>query len=162
MLYFFLYVFYVRFVPDQENSDTASITFFAWDLDVNSAEDMVSVTTQGDTTAFSTDDATRNITVTDVNDAPTFVVIATDVEHTEGDESTSLGTITINDVDIDDVVTVTVTLDEVNWPADATAPSDVNDTYGGVLENDTTWNATEVIFGRRQELWQKSMPLWSI
>ena len=111
-------------------------------LDSNSSEDPVDVSTRGDTTPYSSDAATRTITVTDVNDAPTFVSIASNVDYTEGDETTSLGTITINDVDIDDVVTVSVTLAEVNWPADATAPSNVNDTYGGILENDTSWNAT--------------------
>ena len=132
----------IRFVPDQENPDSASITFYAWDLDSNSSEDLVDVSTRGDTTPYSSDAATRTITVTDVNDAPTFVSIASNVDYTEGDETTSLGTITINDVDIDDVVTVSVTLAEVNWPADATAPSNVNDTYGGIPENDTSWNAT--------------------
>ena len=104
----------IRFVPDQENSDSASITFYAWDLDSNSSEDLVDVSTRGNMTPYSSDAATRTITVTDVNDAPTFVSIASNVDYTEGDETTSLGTIIINDVDIDDVVTVTVTLAEVN------------------------------------------------
>jgi VCBS repeat-containing protein len=63
----------LRFVPDGKNSTTASVTFQAWDQTSGSAGSKVDATTSGGTTAFSTASATSNITVTSVNDAPTFL-----------------------------------------------------------------------------------------
>src|SRR5262249_14846489 len=61
-----------RLAPDGQNGTTASVTFQAWDQTSGSAGTKVDVTTNGGSTPFSTAAATSNITVTDVNDAPTL------------------------------------------------------------------------------------------
>ena len=60
----------LRFVPDAQNADTASVTFRAWDQGSGSAGTKVDVSTNGGMTAFSTATETASITVTAVNDAP--------------------------------------------------------------------------------------------
>ncbi|MFT3858605.1 MAG: Ig-like domain-containing protein [Aquabacterium sp.] len=60
----------LRFVPDGQNADTASLTFVAWDLTSGSAGSKVDASTRGSTTAFSTTSGTSAISVNAVNDAP--------------------------------------------------------------------------------------------
>jgi large repetitive protein len=62
----------VRFVPQGAVSETASLTFRAWDQTTGSPGDVVSTTANGGSTAFSTSTATARITSTDINDAPQF------------------------------------------------------------------------------------------
>ncbi|HYF36460.1 MAG TPA: hypothetical protein VD994_14290, partial [Prosthecobacter sp.] len=61
----------IRFVPDEKNATAATLTFRAWDESSGYAGDYVDASTTGGTTAFSTDSDTADITVTDLNDAPT-------------------------------------------------------------------------------------------
>ncbi len=60
----------VRFVPDGENADSASITYRAWDQSAGTAGDRADTTTNGGSTSFSTATDTASVTVTAVNDAP--------------------------------------------------------------------------------------------
>ncbi|MBA3596534.1 MAG: DUF4347 domain-containing protein [Methylibium sp.] len=60
----------LRFVPDTENADTASVTFRAWDQTSGSTGTKADASVNGGTTAFSTATETASITVTAVNDAP--------------------------------------------------------------------------------------------
>ncbi len=63
---------YLRFVPDAQNEDTASVTWYAWDQsDGLSPGDYTGVSSRGGDTAFSTAGDTSEITVSAVNDAPT-------------------------------------------------------------------------------------------
>ncbi|MCW5623235.1 MAG: cadherin domain-containing protein, partial [Burkholderiales bacterium] len=63
----------IRFVPDGLNGTSASITYRAWDQTSGSAGARVDASTStGGSTAFSTSTDTASITVTAVNDAPTF------------------------------------------------------------------------------------------
>ena len=63
----------LRFVPDAQNADMASVTFRAWDQTSGSSGSKVDVSVNGGTTAFSTATETASITVTTVNDAPSGV-----------------------------------------------------------------------------------------
>ncbi len=60
----------LRFVPDTENADSASVTFRAWDQSSGSTGTKADASVNGGTTAFSTATETASITVTAVNDAP--------------------------------------------------------------------------------------------
>src|SRR6185436_747657 len=81
----------LRFIPDGQNTTTASVTFCAWDQTSGTAGTMVDVTVNGDTTAYSAATATANITVTSVNDAPVlsgannFTAISEDQTTNSGD-----------------------------------------------------------------------------
>ncbi len=74
----------LRFVPDAQNADTADITFRAWDQTSGTTGTKVDASTNGETTAFSTATERASITVTAVNDAPTFDI-------GEGFQTTSFG-----------------------------------------------------------------------
>ncbi|MCG8448163.1 MAG: Ig-like domain-containing protein, partial [Pirellulales bacterium] len=62
----------LRLVPDQQNAETATITYRAWDQTSGTQGTKVDVSTNGTTTAFSTAEETASITVTAVNDPPTL------------------------------------------------------------------------------------------
>ncbi|MDI9855895.1 DUF4347 domain-containing protein [Comamonas sp. 17RB] len=66
---------YVRYVPDNANGETATLTFRAWDqttgtASVNGIRSTADTTSNGGTTAFSTVTAVTNQPVTSLNDAP--------------------------------------------------------------------------------------------
>jgi hypothetical protein len=66
---------YVRYVPDNANGETASLSFRAWDqttgtASVNGIRGVADTTSNGGTTAFSIATAVTNQPVTSVNDAP--------------------------------------------------------------------------------------------
>jgi VCBS repeat-containing protein len=60
----------VRYVPDQEQAETATITFRAWDQTSGVAGGLGNSDVNGGDTAFSLQEETAAIDVTDVNDAP--------------------------------------------------------------------------------------------
>jgi hypothetical protein len=71
----------VRFVPDGQNADAASISYRAWDRSnenssTTKAGQKTDVSTSGGTTAYSSGTQTGNLTVTAVNDAPVLVAAA--------------------------------------------------------------------------------------
>ncbi|MDP5330908.1 MAG: hypothetical protein NWQ87_06000, partial [Litorivicinaceae bacterium] len=73
----------IRYVPDGVAGETPTLTFVAWDgtsgsASVNGAVSTADTTTNGGTTAFSTGTAQAQITVTDVNDAPTVALALVD------------------------------------------------------------------------------------
>ena len=63
---------YVRFVPDAVDGGTATFTYKAWDQTSGTAHGRVDTTATAQTSAFSTDTDTAQITVTPANDAPTL------------------------------------------------------------------------------------------
>jgi len=67
----------VRFVPNGIKGTTASIFYRAWDKTSGNAGDKVSTISNGGTSAFSFDFSKSNITVSDVNYAPTLTSVAT-------------------------------------------------------------------------------------
>jgi hypothetical protein len=62
----------LRFVPDELNADSASVTYRAWDQTSGAAGTKADATITGGDAAFSTAQDTAAITVTAVNDAPTI------------------------------------------------------------------------------------------
>ncbi|MFM9912013.1 MAG: beta strand repeat-containing protein [Methylophilaceae bacterium] len=65
----------IRYIPDQQNGETATLTFQAWDQTTDTASDNATprygnITGSGGTAAYSTGIATISITVNDLNDAP--------------------------------------------------------------------------------------------
>jgi len=91
----------LRFVPDSQNADAASVTFRAWDQSSGAAGTKVDASTGGGTTAFSTATESASITVTAVNDAP----VAAPDSYTVSEDSTlgvlSAAGVLANDSDID-------------------------------------------------------------
>ena len=65
----------VRFVPNGQNATTGDITFRAWDQTSGTFGTKVNVSSNGGTTAFSAAIEVASITVTSLNDAPTFTPI---------------------------------------------------------------------------------------
>jgi len=67
----------VRYIPDNNNGETGTFAFRAWDQTSGSASTNATATygdssTSGTTTAYSSEQATASITITAVNDAPTI------------------------------------------------------------------------------------------
>ncbi len=65
----------LRYIPDGQNGETATLTFRAWDQSLgtastNSTRDTADTSTNGGSTAFSTGTAQASMTVGSVNDAP--------------------------------------------------------------------------------------------
>ncbi|MBA4192194.1 MAG: hypothetical protein C0467_29835, partial [Planctomycetaceae bacterium] len=67
----------VRFLPDTQDGTTATITFRAWDQTDGRTTGTtgISVSTNGGSTAYSSDPATASLTVTEVNDFPVFTTL---------------------------------------------------------------------------------------
>ena len=85
----------LRFVPDGQNADAASVSFRAWDQTGATAGQhgtKVDASTNGGTTPFSSATETASITVTAVNDAPTISNGATVVLAGTDEDTTSAGT----------------------------------------------------------------------
>ncbi|HBN15921.1 MAG TPA: hypothetical protein DD407_12855, partial [Pseudohongiella sp.] len=61
----------LRYVPDAERGETATLTYHAWDKTSGSAGSTLDAGTTGAATSVSTNSATASIVVTPVNDAPT-------------------------------------------------------------------------------------------
>lgn len=92
----------LRFVPDAQNADSASVTFRAWDTSSGSAGTKVDTSVNGGTTAFSTATETASITVTAVNDAPVNSLPSpqsTNEETTLVFSASNGNAVTIGDVD---------------------------------------------------------------
>ena len=66
----------LRFIPDAINGTTGDITFRAWDQFVGTPGSKADASVNGGTTGFSAQTETAEITVTDVNDAPTMTSTA--------------------------------------------------------------------------------------
>ncbi|MFO0454912.1 MAG: LamG-like jellyroll fold domain-containing protein, partial [Planctomycetota bacterium] len=67
----------VRYIPNGQNGETATFTYKAWDqtsgtASTNATPSYASTASSGGATAFSTNNATAQITLTSVNDAPTI------------------------------------------------------------------------------------------
>ncbi|MFT3857962.1 MAG: Ig-like domain-containing protein [Aquabacterium sp.] len=94
---------YLRFVPDGDNADAASVDVYAWDGTNGTAGSFVDVSSRGGTTAYSLTGDTAAITVTAVNDAPVltgssdFAGITEDQTNSNGQLVSSL--LTSTDVD---------------------------------------------------------------
>ncbi|HJN07594.1 MAG TPA: Ig-like domain-containing protein [Pirellulaceae bacterium] len=93
----------VRYVPDTDNGETATIRFRAWDQSGTTAGQQgtkVPVVANGGIQPYSTATATAAITVTDLNDAP----VANDDNYTTSEDATltvsGLG-VRQNDTDVD-------------------------------------------------------------
>jgi VCBS repeat-containing protein len=108
----------LRFVPDQQNANSATLTYRAWDrTDGGTEGSKVDISTNGATTAFSTALDTASITVTALNDAPvladTFVPMDVVNEHARapiGAVGILVGSLTggLSDVDTGSVAGIAV------------------------------------------------------
>jgi VCBS repeat-containing protein len=88
----------IRYVPNGQNGETATFTYKAWDetsgiASTNSTPSYASTASAGGTTAFSTNDATGQIIVTSVNDAPTITNNANYALNSTTEDATSSGTL---------------------------------------------------------------------
>ncbi len=104
----------IRYVPDEENSETPSVTFKAWDQTSGTAGDRLNASVGGGATAFSAATATSTITITDVNDAPTLSNMTTAVSYQEDAAKASAqvidSDIIFSDIDTGDLNSGTLTV----------------------------------------------------
>jgi hypothetical protein len=103
----------VRYSPDQQNGETATFSFRAWDETTGTSGSHANVSVNGATTAYSSNSASVSIVVTSVNDAPTITNGAT-VSLTGTNEVTPSASISVssllsgagyNDVDTNAILT---------------------------------------------------------
>ena len=106
----------LRFVPDGQNADSATVTYRAWDQTSGTEGTKVDASTNGGTTAFSTATDTASITVTAVNDAPVLTSaspaltpITEDETHNAGDVVLAIVGASITDVDSGAVEGIAIT-----------------------------------------------------
>ncbi|WP_291852221.1 VCBS domain-containing protein [Bradyrhizobium sp.] len=64
----------VRFVPDGQDGGTDTLTYVAWDQTTGVPGTTADVSASGGSTAFSVSSDTATLTVTAINDAPTFTI----------------------------------------------------------------------------------------
>jgi hypothetical protein len=86
----------VRYVPDGDNGETATLSFKAWDTTTGTASTNTTVntadtSTSGGTSAFSSDAASASIVVSGINDAPTITDAATVTLTGTNEDTTSTG-----------------------------------------------------------------------
>ena len=106
----------IRFLPDGENSTSASFDFRAWDQSSGSGGSKVDASTNGGTTAFSSVSDTASIVVSDVNDAPVLTTtgpslnsISEDAISNTGQSVASLLGGNVSDVDAGAIEGIAVT-----------------------------------------------------
>ncbi|MBI5618429.1 MAG: cadherin-like domain-containing protein, partial [Gammaproteobacteria bacterium] len=87
----------LRYLPDQQNGETATLSYRAWDQTSGKAGEKVSATANGGNSAFSADTNTASLTVHPVNDAPT----AGDDTASTTFQSTTIISVLPNDADVD-------------------------------------------------------------
>jgi len=87
----------IRFVPDADFDEQATFNFRAWDQTSGTTGNTADVSSNGGTTAFSSNTGTVTQTVTAVNDAPTFVNLTNVPDFDEGGSQTH--TLTLSDID---------------------------------------------------------------
>ncbi|MFM7739322.1 MAG: hypothetical protein ACKO9H_07960, partial [Planctomycetota bacterium] len=88
----------IRYIPNSQNGETATFTYKAWDqtsgtASTNGTPSYASTASSGGTTAFLTSNATGQIVVTSVNDAPTITNAATHTLTSTTEDATSSGTL---------------------------------------------------------------------
>ncbi len=88
----------VRYIPDNNNGETATFGYKAWDqtsgtASVNGTPGYATTASSGGTTAFSTNSAMAQIVVSSVNDAPTITNAYTHTLATTNENTTSSGTL---------------------------------------------------------------------
>ncbi|WP_147250807.1 DUF4347 domain-containing protein, partial [Thalassospira profundimaris] len=133
----------LRYVPDSRNGETATLSFRAWDQATGSATNGASrgtadTTTNGGSTAFSSQTASVSITVSDVNDVPTVPNGGTTVVTVTEDTASNfdLSAVTLADVDGDNLtVTIVVSAGTFLSPASGVG---VGSGVTATLENSTT------------------------
>ncbi|MBI4695618.1 MAG: FG-GAP repeat protein [Gammaproteobacteria bacterium] len=113
----------VRYVPDQQNGETATFSYRAWDQSSGAFGTKVNPSTNGGTTAFSTATDIATLTVTSVNDAPVLAPAAPSLGSTDEDTTTT-GTLvsallgaSVGDVDTGAVegIAITTTVGNGTW-----------------------------------------------
>ena len=132
----------LRFIPDGNNSDSASITFRAWDQTSGTQGTKVDASTNGGTTAFSTAVEVASISVTAVNDAPVLADTALSITVTEdaGAPSGTVGSLIsaftggITDVDNGAIKGIAIT-----------ASVETNGTWYYTTNNGSTWTAVGTV-----------------
>ncbi|MEO5368812.1 MAG: hypothetical protein H7833_01905 [Magnetococcus sp. DMHC-1] len=89
---------YIRYVPDNNNGETATFTYRAWDqttgtASTNSTRNTADPSTNGTSTAYSSNTATGTITVTSINSAPTITSGVSTSLTTTDEGTTSSGSL---------------------------------------------------------------------
>uniref|UniRef100_UPI00378489AF DUF4347 domain-containing protein n=1 Tax=Planktothrix agardhii TaxID=1160 RepID=UPI00378489AF len=100
----------VRFVPSANFNGNVSLTYRGWDSTSGSnGQTGVNVSTNGGITAFSTATATSNLSITNVNDAPTATPIGNQTVNEDSNFSLNIAN-NFSDIDAGDSLTYTATL----------------------------------------------------
>jgi VCBS repeat-containing protein len=94
----------VRFVPNELNKTTASLMWRAWDRSSGVAGNFVDTTTNGGTSAYSSDSVTSTLNVTEVNDAPTLASSTNSITSLE-DTDIMFGSSFAQSLSLDDIDT---------------------------------------------------------
>ncbi len=81
----------IRYVPDANNGETATLSYRAWDQTSGSTGSKVNVSTNGGTTAFSSGSDTASLVVSSANDAPVLTAIAPALTTITEDQTTNAG-----------------------------------------------------------------------
>ncbi len=92
----------IRFVPDSNYSGTATFTFRAWDQSSGTGGGTANASSGGGSTAFSMATDTTSITVSAVNDAPSFSGLDGTPTFNQGGSPVTLDSdVTVSDIELD-------------------------------------------------------------
>ncbi|MFN7629125.1 MAG: hypothetical protein ACK5PZ_20040, partial [Pirellula sp.] len=100
----------VRYIPNGQNGETGTFSYKAWDqtsgsASTNATPSYASTATSGGTTAFSSENATAQITVTNVNDAPVLNASASPTVGTVLEGATNPSGVTVASLVVDASIT---------------------------------------------------------
>ncbi|RDD63071.1 DUF4347 domain-containing protein [Ferruginivarius sediminum] len=125
----------LRYVPDGENGETATLDVRAWDQTTGAVGGVADASSNGGTAAFSTGTATASLTVDGLNDAPTLAGGPFDLGTT--DEDTTTGGTAVS------AILAGLTADDVDAGASsgiAVVASTGNGTWQFSTDGGTTWS----------------------
>ncbi|HYE36515.1 DUF4347 domain-containing protein [Methylocaldum sp.] len=88
---------WIRYVPDNQNGETATLTFRAWDRTSGTVGSRVDTTSHGDTTAFSSGTSAGSLSVAAANDAPAISVPGS--QAVNEDTNLTIAGVSISDMD---------------------------------------------------------------
>ncbi len=132
----------LRFIPNEASGTTGNITFRAWDQTSGSAGTKVNTSSNGGTTAFSSNTEIASITVTAINDTPVAVADTATAVEAGGVSNGTVGTnptgnVLSNDTDVDvgDTEVVSGVAAGVQGSAAGSVGSGVIGSYGSITIN---------------------------
>ena len=129
---------HLRYTGDSISGETATATFYGWDAtDGAQSGRLVDASVRVNLSAFSIEDEVLNVVVASINDQTAATNLTQFISYNEDTTNVDFTDIVVTDVDVDEQITVTLTLDNATTGALSTA-------FGGTYAA-PTWTITDSV-----------------